>query len=393
MAQSELCTSERIGLLSCCDSRFLGDIMHRFARLIWAAAIVTAAASAGAAHAQDGASMVVGGTTITLGGGAQLLSLPDIDFTFVTNSQGNTVHKQTNSDLNDYGGIAVGSVETPLGYWGGTPVTGIVSGFFANVSDSDHRKCDSGGCTVEDIVDNPNQSDSFGGKFTTKATRDVDYWGAGAEARFGKGAEPVPDSGGYLFHMAYVGVGTDVRGIDQDNRLKVQGDIPLVKYNETLDTTYWGGFLSVGGEYNLLGYLGIGSGWGLRSLLSLRAGVYDAQTDYSGHFTGGGANTRLGLSNDRVAFIGAATFETRKQLGARTSLSLVTDYEYYSYAPQMKYLDADVGACGGACSGKVNKTHISDDSAFEVRTTLRLNVALGAAPTPYSEPLSSQPLK
>lgn len=103
---------------------------------------------------------------------------------------------------------------------------------------------------------------------------------------------------------------------------------------------------------------------------------------YSGRFTpDGGSTTDLGLSDDQVAFIGAASFETRKQLGPRTSLSLVTDYEYYSFAPQMKYVDADVTPAI-TFAGGVNKTHISDDDAFEVRTTLRLNVALGALPPP-----------
>jgi hypothetical protein len=90
-----------------------------------------------------------------------------------------------------------------------------------------------------------------------------------------------------------------------------------------------------------------------------------------------------------MAFIGAVSFETRKQLGPRTSLSLVTDYEYYSYAPQMKYVDADA-VPGHTFPGGVTKTNIEDSDAFEVRTTLRLNIALGAAPaaTPvYSEPL------
>src|SRR5215471_11526763 len=73
--------------------------------------------------------------------------------------------------------------------------------------------------------------------------------------------------------------------------------------------------------------------------------------------------------------------------GPRTSLSLVTDYEYYSFAPQMKYVDADVTPAI-TFAGGVNKTHISDDDAFEVRTTLRLNVALGALPPPtYNHPL------
>jgi hypothetical protein len=131
-----------------------------------------------------------------------------------------------------------------------------------------------------------------------------------------------------------------VRAIDQNNRLNLNGDgfdVNQIKYSESLDTTYAGAYLSIGGEYNILGYLGIGGSWGLRSLISLRAGVYDASTDYSGRFTpDGGSTTHLGLSDDQVAFIGAASFETRKQLGPRTSLSLVTDYEYYSFAPQMK---------------------------------------------------------
>jgi hypothetical protein len=46
------------------------------------------------------------------------------------------------------------------------------------------------------------------------------------------------------------------------------------------------------------------------------------------------------------------------------------------------------GLRGGTCAGKVSRTHIEDDDAFEVRTTLRLNIALGAAPPPlYSAPL------
>jgi hypothetical protein len=82
------------------------------------------------------------------------------------------------------------------------------------------------------------------------------------------------------------------------------------------------------------------------------------------------------LSDDKVEFFGAATFETRKQFGPRTSLSLITDYEYYSYAPEMRYVDVDVTR---TFEGNVRKTHISDDDAFEVRTTLRLNIGLGPA--------------
>jgi hypothetical protein len=59
----------------------------------------------------------------------------------------------------------------------------------------------------------------------------------------------------------------------------------------------------------------------------------------------------------------------------------------------MRYVDADRGGCsdfpGGPvfdCPGTVNRTHISDDDAFEVRTTLRLNIGLGS-PQLYAEPI------
>jgi hypothetical protein len=93
------------------------------------------------------------------------------------------------------------------------------------------------------------------------------------------------------------------------------------------------------------------------------------------------ANTRLGLSNDEIAFIGSASFETRKQFGQRTSLSLATDYEYFSYAPEMRYVNSD-----DIFPGTVNRTHIADDDAFAVRTTLRLNIGLGPSAL-YPEPV------
>lgn len=170
--------------------------MHKIARFLACAALTSVAASPSAAWAQESGTMVVGGATITVGGGAQLLSLPDIDFTFLVNTDGAAFRNQRNSDLDDYGGVFVGSIETPFGFWGNTPVAGVLSGFFANVEDTDRRHCNSTasvGCFAENIVDNPNRGDSLGyGEFTTNTNRDVDYWGIGAEARFGKAPAPVP---------------------------------------------------------------------------------------------------------------------------------------------------------------------------------------------------------
>ena len=89
----------------------------------------------------------------------------------------------------------------------------------------------------------------------------------------------------------------------------------------------------------------------------------------------------LASPTSEVAFIGSLSFETRKQFGPRTSLSLLTNYEYFSYAPEMKYLDADPPLLG-----KVNATHIADDDAFAVRTQLRLNIGLGSSQL-YQEPI------
>jgi hypothetical protein len=353
------------------------------------------------ARAQDAARMTVAGTTISVGGGVQLLQLPDSRYTFFSSAgDGRALHKQRNDDFDDYGGAVNASIESQLGFWGGAPVTGVVSGFFANVEDSDRKSCAStsnADCMAESLVDRPNQPDSLTfNTISTKIDRDVDFWGVGAEARFGKGSEPVPDAGGYLFRLGYVGLGADVRGIDQDIGLRINTSSlsrPAARLDETLDTTYWGAFASIGGEYNILGYLGIGSGWGLRSLVSLRAGIYGADTDYRGRFTSVGPNSRLSLSDDQVAFIGGASFETRKQFGPRTSLSLLTDYEYYSYAPAMRYVDADRSGCSDSpsgplvnCAGNVHRTQIVDDDAFAVRTTLRLNIGLGSAQL-YEAPL------
>jgi hypothetical protein len=359
--------------------------MHRSLRFLAASAAGVVLLSQAAA-AQDTATATYGQTIISVGGGAQFVDLPDIDFTFKTNNAGNTVSKQKNSELGDYGGAFAGSIETPFGYWGGTPVSGIVSGFFSNVSDSDTTRCFSSRfafpvCGASNLVDNPNGPDSrLFSSFTTNASRDVDYWGVGGEARFGK-PQPIPESGGYLFRFSYWGVGTDFRAFDQNNHLRIDspdtGGLAMT-YNEQLDTDYWGGYLTIGGRFDILGFFSVGESWGFNSSVALRAGLYDASTDYNGRSNLAGVGTsQLGLSDDRAAFIGGATFETRKQFGPRTSLSLVTDYEYYSYAPKMRYLDADIDPINGTASGRVARTGITDNDALEVRTTLRLNIGLG----------------
>jgi len=54
-----------------------------------------------------------------------------------------------------------------------------------------------------------------------------------------------------------------------------------------------------------------------------------------------------------------------------------SEYDFYSYAPEMHYNDTDVGGCGGTCEGNVSGTKIADDDAFAMRTSLRVTIGLG----------------
>ena len=192
-----------------------------------------------------------------------------------------------------------------------------------------------------------------------------------------------------IYRNDYFIAGFDVRGIDQDNSLrgKFEGQ-SIYAYKESLDTTYVGGYIGFGGEYSF-GFIpgvknvgGLYDRLGLRTFINVKAGLYNANTDYDGNFALtsfalGGApsfNSRLSKSSDDLAFIGTVSLETRKQIGLRTSLSLWTDYEYISSVPEMRYADTS------------RPTRISDDDVFASRTMLRLNIGLGSQQL-YPEPM------
>jgi len=340
---------------------------------VFAATLLGAAALTQPAAAQDFTTATFGGTTIWVGGGVQFLSLPDINFTAKRDKNGN-ITKQTNShkDFLDAGGAIGGGLETALGNWGGFRVSGSVKGFWSNVEDDHTTKCQG---TDHCVVLDPNGgSGAVGSYLRTKTERDADYWGATAELKFATGApqEVKPQ----IYRNDYFIAGFDVRGIDQQNRLKgVQGPLDVFTYNETLDTTYTGGYIGFGGEYSF-GFIpgvknvgGIYDRLGLRTFLNATAGLYNAETDYRGRFDYKfipSPTSKVSRSDDDLAFIGTVSLETRKQIGDRTSLSLWTDYEYISSVPQMKY------------AGPNGPTRIDSDSVFATRTMLRLNIGLGS---------------
>jgi hypothetical protein len=343
------------------------------------AAAAFGAALVPAAHAQDMTTYSFGGTTLYIGGGFQYLSLPDVKFTgvgrFNAADQLTSFRHQKNTDFSEYGGAAGAGIETAIGHWNGMRVTAGVKGFFTSLENSDHSRCSGGGSTACLTFD-PGGSGlaSVSPSLLAKTDREVDYWGGQAEFKFGR-AEPVHDKPN-LYRNDYFIVGADVRGIDQDIKLVThtpnQADII---YKETLDTTYFGGYVGIGGEYSF-GFIpgvknvgGIYDRLGLRTFINLRAGLYNAETDYDSRWTPIVAETtfRTSKSNDELAFIGTVSLETRKQIGMRTSLSLWTDYEFISSVPKMQYADLD------------RPTRIDDDWAWGSRTMLRLNIGLGSA--------------
>jgi hypothetical protein len=330
-----------------------------------------------AAAQDDFTSATYGGTRVWVGGGVQFLSLPDIKF-IGKGSSPTDMRRQRNSESDwlDFGGATGGGFETALGYWGGMRVSGTIKGFWAEVETDNRSGCKNQTCFIFDPADG---TDFIFGPPTlvTHTSRDASYWGAEAELKFasGKPTEVKPT----VYRNDYFIAGFGVRGIDQDNKLrgKFEGD-PVYTYSETLDTTYVGGYVGFGGEYSfgfIPGVKSVGGFYdrlGLRTFLNATAGLYNAETDYSGRFASGsavigpGINSRLSKSNDDLAFIGTISLETRKQIGARTSLSLWTDYEYISSVPQMQYADTD------------RPTRFGDDDVFASRTMLRLNIGLGS---------------
>ena len=340
---------------------------------VFAATLLGAASLAQPAAAQeDFTTATFGGTTIWAGGGVAFLSLPDIRFVGKGSSPGDIVH-QKNSDFGEYGGTAGGGIETALGYWGNMRVTGGIKGFWAGIEDSQHSACASGTCFVFDPADG--DIFAFGPpKLRTKTDREADYWGGQAELKFAHG-EPTQVKPNF-YRNDYFILGFDVRGIDQDNQLRGNfRGLDVYTYNETLETTYYGGYIGFGGEYSF-GFIpgiknvgGLYDRLGLRTFVNVKAGLYDAQTDYSGAIVYpflSGATSRITQSDDDLAFIGSVSLETRKQIGPRTSLSLWTDYEYISSAPKMIYADTS------------RSTQIDEESIFATRTMLRLNIGLGS---------------
>lgn len=331
--------------------------------------------------------MQVGNATVTIGGGTAILDLPDIKFTktFNENIAGNPVsgRLKDSKDFNDEWGWNInGSVSAPLS--GGKQIT--LNGFYARIDNDDAIACNSPAsgvatCDWVNIINGAGSVQIAGSGFSTvvNSERDVDYWGTSLELA----RQLTPGTMGVTVapNPRNLSIAADIRGIDQDITLNTTapGSTGVARYDEELDTRYYGAYLAYGGDYSPLLFKGLWNRWGLQSSFQLRGGLYYADTDYSGHFVSTlsgftALDSRLSLSRSDAAFIGGLVLETSKRIGKRASLSLKSEYEYYSYVPDMAYNDND----GGTISGPNTATRIGDDDAYSIRTNLRLTIKLGS---------------
>lgn len=369
-------------------------LMKLYNHFFAGAALAVALSFAPVAYAQNSGTLQMGNTTVTVGAGTVILGLPDIEFTkqFDENVAGNPVSgrlKDNEDFIDEHGWNINGAVSTPLG--GGKQVT--LNGFYARIENDDTLGCTSPAsgtatCAWINLVPGTGSLQIAGSGFSTvvNSSRDVDYWGSSLEftrqltpGAMGKMSAP---------NHRYLSAAVDIRGIDQDISLRTTNpqSTGTAQYDEDLDTRYYGAYLAYGGDYSPMLFKGLWNRWGLKSSFQLRGGVYYADTDYDGHLvsniTGFNAiDSRLSLSSNDTAFIGGLVLETSKRIGARSTLSLKSEYEYYSYVPDMSYNDND----GGNFSGPNVGTSIGDDSAFSAKTMLRLTIKLG--PKELMEPL------
>lgn len=343
--------------------------------------------------------MQVGNATVTVGGGTAILGLPDIKYSHELTTAGGVFpvsNQFTDSDdfIDEIGWNVNGAIAVPMG----TNKTIVAKGFWSNIEDDDSFSCVRTGplfCSFANIVDNPTIGQSLaadsGTLFTTNTEREVDHWGGALESQWTlapgvMGVTQAPN-------RRYFALGADVRGIDQelaiDASLTLNGAPATGTYREDLDTRYYGAYAAWGGDLSPFLFKGLWGRWGLQSSFRLQGGIYHADTDYDGRYSANGVGavfpdtSTLSLSDDDVAFIGGLTLETRKRIGERTTLSLKSEYEYYSYVPDMRYNNNDIG---GGIPGTQVGTVISDDDAFSARMSLRLTIGLGPREL-FQEPL------
>ena len=152
-------------------------------------------AFAAPASAQDSGSMQVGNATISVGTGAAILGLPDVEFGTIRSPSalGTIVSRIKTSDdfIGEYGRNVNASVSVPTTGRNGEANRISVNGFWVNIDDDDTVLCSSvvgTQCTFFSLFDVPgtidNNSFPFGSTGEIESHRVVDHWGVSLESKW-----------------------------------------------------------------------------------------------------------------------------------------------------------------------------------------------------------------
>jgi hypothetical protein len=268
------------------------------------------------------------------------------------------------------------------------------SGFYANYENTSTTSCkftNSTDCAFVNIVDfsptQENNTNAFG-VFDTVTRRRVDYYGASVDARLGLSfANSLKDSNwsdslkdttarADVFPLRF---GLAARGLEERTNLRAQdpGVVFPVRYDEKLDTGYYGGFVGIERQFPIMG--------GLSLSVDGTAGVYLANTTYQGRYQGYVLDFNQGYvqehgsvnsTSDRGAFIGALKLGLSQDLGWG-ALGIYGQAEYLSYAPQISYNSVDYagGSPWGLAGGNAG-TQVSSGDAFNYTGGVSLKVKL-----------------
>jgi len=323
-------------------------------------------------------------------GSYEYLALPDVRFInryFLPGASGGVARQEFRNDDGDFDGFRIDGGVSNIPIMGGAYLMGV-KGFFAWHDDKTELQCASNAaavpplslCLANPLIDNTAivQAVSAGGgggagntqQFTTD--RNVDHWGVAIEVARGP---------------AGLKAGPAFRRIDQD--LTITGreisagpggpDPYQLTYSEDLATNYWGAFVGADGSIDL------GGGWSL--LADGEAGLYWADTDYSGSyvvtnaFAGGvvnpNVNQSLSLESDELAFIGVLKAALEKDFGM-FKLAGFGRFEYISSAPDVGYNDLDTAVGVIAVQGAEDETRIGERYAVAASAGVRLIVPMGS---------------
>jgi hypothetical protein len=231
------------------------------------------------------------------------------------------------------------------------------------------------------IVDfDQNEENNTGpfGRLHVSAERDVHYWGASVDARFGQVIDAgTKGAGGSIKYESPFKIGLAVRGLHQRNSLHaVDKAVPdPADYEERLDTTYYGGFLGL--EHQMR----IGAGWSFT--LDGTAGAYHTYTNYEGRYlayipVGGDAyileRGSIDDGSERTSFIGTLRVGLQQQM-SWASLGLYGQAEYLSYVPRLVYNNNDnAGGSPFGIVGTQDGTHLLADEAVSYSAGVSLTV-------------------